>query len=100
MAVKHIFSFDVPAEKVAAYLKWSKEKAVPYFEAWPSVISYDVYQTIAGSPTFTKEMVYKDLAAFKDAQEFAATDPEAQRTVGEFFSFVVNLESRLIVEVA
>ncbi len=32
MVVKHVFCFDVPAEKISNYIKWSAETAKPFLE--------------------------------------------------------------------
>lgn len=98
MVVKHVFSFDVPPEKVPAYMEFSAKVAKPFFENWPGINSYDVFQTVVGRPVFTKEIVYKDMDAFSRAQAKLG-EPEAQKVAGQFFSFVKNLESRLILEV-
>lgn len=98
MVVKHVFSFDVPAEKMTNYIKWSAETAKPFFEKYPEVRSYDVYQTVAGRPTFVKEVVYEDMKAFCSVQGKLG-GPDVQKVLGEFFSFVVNLETKLIIEI-
>jgi len=98
MVVKHVFCFDVPAEKMGDFVKWCAQTAKPFFEKYPEVESYDVYQTIAGRPTFIKEVVYKDMKAFCSMQGKLGA-PEVQKVLGEFFSFVVNLETKLIVEI-
>lgn len=98
MVVKHVFSFDVPAEKMSNYIKWSAETAKPFFEKYREVRSYDVYQTVAGKPTFVKELVCEDMKAFCSMQGKLG-DPEIQRVVGEFFSYIMNLETKLILEI-
>lgn len=96
--VKHVFSFDVPAEKMSSFVKWCAETSKPFFEKLPEVKSYDVYQTMIGKPTFMKEVVYEDLKAFCSMWQKAG-DPKIQKVMAEFFSFVVNLESKLIMEI-
>jgi hypothetical protein len=98
MVVKHVFSFDVPAENMSNYIKWSGETAKPFFEKYPEVRSYDVYQTVAGKPTFVKEVVYEDMKAFCSMQG-KLNGPEIQKVIGEFFSYIVNLETKLILEI-
>lgn len=98
MVVKHVFCFDVPAEKIANYIKWSAKIAKPFFEKYPEVRSYDVYQTVAGKPTFIKEVVYEDMKAFCSMQGKLG-GPEIQKVVGEFFSYIINLETKLIIEI-
>jgi len=98
MVVKHVFSFDVPAEKMGSFVKWCAETSKPFFEKLPEVKSYDVYQTIAGKPIFTKEVVYTDLNAFNSMWQ-KANYPRIQRVMGEFFSYAINLESKLIMEI-
>jgi hypothetical protein len=98
MVVKHVFCFDVPAEKMGNFVKWCTETSKPFFEKLPEVKSYDVYQTIAGKPTFVKEVIYPDLNAFNSLWQ-KASDPNIQKVMGEFFSYVVNLESKLLMEI-
>jgi len=98
MVVKHVFSFDVPAENMSNYIKWSGETAKPFFEKYLEVRSYDVYQTVAGKPTFVKEVVYEDMKAFCSMQG-KLNGPEIQKVIGEFFSYIVNLETKLILEI-
>jgi len=98
LTVKHMFSFDVPAEKMGNFVKWCTETSKPFFEKLPEVKSYDVYQTIAGKPTFVKEVIYADLNAFNSLWQ-KASDPSIQKVMGEFFSYVVNLESKLLMEI-
>ena len=88
MIVKHVFSFDVPADKVSNYIKWSAETAKPFFEKHPKVKSYDVYWAVAGKPTFVKEVVYEDMKTFCSMQE-KLSEPETQKVVGESFSYIV-----------
>jgi hypothetical protein len=98
MVVKHVFNFDVPAEKMGNFIKWCAEISKPFFEKLPEVKSYDVYQTMVGKPAFVKEVVYEDLKAFYNMWQ-KANDPKIQKVMGEFFSYVVNLESKLIMEI-
>lgn len=97
MVMKHVFCFDVSAEKMSNFVQWCAETSKPFFEKLPEVQSYDVYQTMAGKPTFVKEVVYEDLAFCSMWQK--SNDPKIQKVMGEFFSYVVNLESRLIMEI-
>jgi len=39
MVVKHVFSFDVPAEKMGNFVKWCAETSKPFFEKLPEVKS-------------------------------------------------------------
>jgi len=52
---------------------------------------------MVGKPAFVKEVVYEDLMAFYNMWQ-KANDPKIQKVMGEFFSYVVNLESKLIME--
>jgi len=88
----------VPAEKMSGYIKWSVETAKSFFEKYPEIRSYDVSPTVAGKPTFTKEIVYVDMKAFCSMQGKLG-EPEIQKVVGEFFRYVMNLETKLIVEI-
>jgi len=45
-----------------------------------------------------KEVVHGDLKAFYSMWSKAG-DPAVQKVFGEFFSFVVNLESKLVMEI-
>jgi len=83
---------------MVGFVKWCAETSKPFFEKLTEVESYDVYQTIAGKPTFMKEVVYSDLNAFNSMWQ-KANDPQIQKVMGEFFSYVVNLESKLVMEI-
>jgi hypothetical protein len=98
MVVKHVFCFDVPAENMGNFVKWCADTSKPFFEKLPEVKSYDVYQTVAGKPTFVKEVVCADLNAFNSMWQ-KASDPMVQKVFGEFFSYVGDLESKLIMEI-
>lgn len=98
MVLKHVFSFDVPAEEMNNFVKWCIETSKPFFEKFPEIKSYNVYQTMAGKPTFVKEVVYEDLRAFCSMWQ-KASDPKVQRVMGKFFSYAVNVESRLVMQI-
>jgi len=98
MVVKHVFSFDVPAEKVSKFIKWCVKTGKPFFEKFPEIRSYDIYQTVAGKPTFIKEVVYEDMKAFCSMQG-KLSESEIQSVFGEFFFYIVNLETKLIMEI-
>ncbi len=93
-----MFSFDVPVERMLNFVKWCTETSKPFFEGFPEIESYDVYQTMVGKHTFVKEVVYKDFTAFYNMWQ-KASDPKVQKVMAEFFSYVVNLESKLIMEI-
>jgi hypothetical protein len=54
---------------------------------------------MVGKPMFVKEVVYEDLKAFCSMWQRTTTDTEIQKVNAEFFSYVVNLESRLVMEI-
>ena len=83
MVVKHVFSFDVSAEKMSRFIKWCTETAKPFFEKYPEIKSYDVFQTIAGKPMFIKEVVYEDMKAFCSMQA-KGVDPETKKPKFEY----------------
>ena len=94
--VKVIFTFDVPKEKQAEFLKHSREGTKPFMEA-RGVLSYDVWQTEEGSPSFNKEMLFKDAAAMQKVFTMAQTDPEAKALVERWESFTVGLTRKMYV---
>lgn len=57
-----------------------------------------MYQTVAGRPTFIKEVVYENMEAFCSMQGKMG-EAEIQKVIGRFFSYVVNLETKLILEI-
>jgi len=97
MVFKHVFCFDVPAEKMTVFIKWCTDTSKSFFEKYSEIMSYDVYQTIAGKATFIKETVYKDMKAFCNIQGKLGV-PKVQKVLSEFFSCLVNLATRLIME--
>jgi quinol monooxygenase YgiN len=94
--VKVIFSFDVPEEKQAEFLKLSREGTKPYWEAH-GALSYDVWQTEEGSPGFVKELLVKDVAAAQGIFARAETDPEAKALVERWEGLTVGLTRKLYV---
>jgi hypothetical protein len=99
MVVKQLYSFDVPAEKMGTFVKWATETAVPFFKKLPEIKSIHYNQTIVGKPAFVKEVVFADLNGFNSMVQKVLSDPKAQKVMGEFYSYVVNLESKLVMEI-
>jgi len=46
MVIKHVFSFDIASEKVAAYIGFSAKIAKPFFEKFPGIISSSKHSLI------------------------------------------------------
>ena len=84
MVAKHVFSFDILAEKMGNFAKRCAETSKPFFKKSPEVKSYDVYQTITGKPTLMKEAIYEDLKAFYSLRQ-KTNDPKIQKVTGEFY---------------
>ena len=99
MVVKLLYEFDVPAEKVPAFLKWVAEVAVPFFKKQPEVKDIHYNQTIVGKPMFVKAVTFADLNAWTSAMNKYFSDPKMQEIMGKFFSYTVNLETKLVMEV-
>jgi len=89
MAELVVFSFDVPEEKQAEYLKATSEKIKPFWEAH-GCLSYDVWQTEEGSPAFIKTMLQES----SRPQGGGGPGEEAKAAVQLFESFVVNLSRK------
>jgi quinol monooxygenase YgiN len=92
--VKVVFTCDVPKERQAEFLKFSREGTKTYWEAH-GALSYDVWQTEEGSPSFIKEMLVKDAAAAQEIFRRADTDPEAKALVERWESLTVGLTRKI-----
>jgi hypothetical protein len=99
MVVKLLYSFDVPAEKMGTLVKWAAETAVPFFMKFPEIKSIHYNQTIVGKPMFVKEVTFADLNAWNSLMQKYLSDPKIQKVMSEFFSYVVNLETKLVMEI-
>jgi hypothetical protein len=99
MVVKLLYEFDVPAEKVPAFLKWVGEVAVPYFKKLPEIKDIHYNQTIVGKPMFVKAVTFADLNAWTSLMNKYLSDKKMQQLMGTFFSYTVNLEIKLVMEV-
>ena len=89
-----IFTFDVPEEKQAEYLKATTEKIKPFWESH-GCESYDIWQTSDGEPAFMKIMLFSDTDAMKKATQ---GNPEAGPIVQIFASFATNISSKTYVK--
>ena len=98
MVVKMLYSFDVPAEKMGTFVKLAPETWLPFFSKFPEIKSIHYNQTIVGKPMFVKEVTFADLNAWNSFGQKYFSDPKIQKVMGEFFSYVVNLETKLIME--
>ena len=99
MVIKLLYEFDVPAEKTGTFVKWCAETAVPFFKKMPEIKSIHYNQTIVGKPMFVKEVIFEDLNAWNSMMQKYLTDPKIQQLMGTFFSYTVNLETKLVMEV-
>ena len=99
MVVKLLYEFDVPAEKVPAFLKWVAEVAVPFFKKQPEVKDIHYSQTLVGKPAFVKEVTFADLNGCTSAMQKVLSDPKMQELMGQLFSYTVNLETKLVMQV-
>ena len=98
MFVKHVFYFDVSVDRLGNFFDWTHKTAKPFYKKFPGVKSFNVYRTIAGKPSFTMEVEYENLDAFNNQWQ-KVDDPQIAEVMGGFFSFAINLESRLITQV-
>lgn len=99
MVVKLLYEFDVPAEKMGNFVKLAAETWVPFFKKFPEIKSIHYNQTIVGKPMLVKEVTFADLNAWNSLMQKYLSDPNMQKIMGEFFSYTVNLETKLIMEI-
>ena len=88
-----IFTFDVPEEKQADYLKATAEKIKPFWESH-GCQAYDIWQSTEGSPAFLKTMFYADAGAGPGPQP----SEEAKAIVELFSSFATNVSRKMYVK--
>ena len=94
MAASMIFTFDVPEEKQAEYLKATSEKIKPFWESH-GCESYDIWQTSDGEPVFMKIMLFSDLDAMKNSMQ---GNEDAKPIVELFGSFATNVSRKTYVK--
>ncbi len=94
-----VFTFEVPEESQAAYLKTTAEVIKPFWEAH-ECISYEVFQDYFTNPErFVKIQFYEDKETMERSLALARQDEEGQKVVGEFMKFIRpdTLEQRRVV---
>ncbi len=75
--VKIVFTYEVPAEKIAEYLNVTRERIKPFWES-NGCLSYSLWQP-ADSPTaFVKEMAFSDRAAMDKTMALDEAKPVKQ----------------------
>ena len=74
--VEVVWTFDVPVERQAEYLKATTEKIKPFWESH-GCLAYDVWQATEGELAFQKRMLFTDMSAMEKAMELARSGPEA-----------------------
>jgi ribosome maturation factor RimP len=90
-----VFTFDVPEEKQAEYLKATTEKIKPFWESH-GCESYDIWQTSNGNPAFMKIMLFKDSEAMmKSLRDYGE---EAKPVVELYNSFAMNVVNKTYVK--
>lgn len=94
MADLIVFTFDVPEEKQAEYLKATTEKIKPFWESH-GCQAYDIWQTTDGEPAFLKTMFFSDTEDRKKATE---GNPEAIPIVQLWGSFATNVSRKTYVQ--
>jgi quinol monooxygenase YgiN len=94
MAAAMIFTFDVPEEKQADYLKATIEKIKPFWESH-GCYSYDIWQTTDGEPEFMKIMLFSDVDAIKKSTQ---GNEEAKPVVQLYNSFAINISTKTYVK--
>jgi hypothetical protein len=99
MVVKLLLEFDVPAEKMTTFVKLAAETWVPAFKKFPEIKDIHYNQTVAGKPMVVKELTFADLNAWTSFMQKYLSDPKMQKIVGEFYSFTVNLETKLVMQI-
>jgi hypothetical protein len=99
MVVKQLFEFNVPGEKMGTFVKWAAEVAIPFFKKSPEIKDIHYNQTITGKPMFVKEVTFADLNAWSSFMQKYLSDLKMQKVMGEFYSYAVNLETKLVMEI-
>ncbi len=94
MTASMIFTFDVPEEQQAEYLKVTIEKIKPFWESH-GCESYDIWQTSDGEPAFMKIMLFSDLDALKESTQ---DNEEAMPIVQLYNSFATNVSRKTYVK--
>lgn len=95
--VEVVFTFDVPKEKQAEYLKATIDTIIPYWESH-GCQSYDIWQATEGKSAFVKRMLFPDMPTMQKAMSLVESDDEAKSIVGIFRSFVPNPTRRIYVK--
>jgi len=95
MAASMIFTFDVPEEKQAEYLKATIEKIKPFWESH-GCEAYDIWQTSDGEPAFMKVMLYSDIDAMSKSMQ--GNSEEAKPIVELYNSFAINVSRKTYVK--
>jgi hypothetical protein len=97
--VKGAWTFEVPEEKQAAYLKATAERIKPYWESH-GCLSYQVHQDWIDPRRFVKEQYYPDRETMErdGALLFEQEDFEVLAMVDLFNSFAENV-NRLLCEI-
>jgi quinol monooxygenase YgiN len=90
-----IFTYDVPEEKHAEYLKATTEQIKPFWEAH-GCYSYDVWQTSDGEPAFMKIMLFTDTDAMMKSLQ--GSGEEAMPVVQLYNSFATNVINKTYVK--
>ena len=95
-----IFTFEVPEEKQAEYLRTTAEVIKPFWEAH-ECLSYEVFKDyFDGSTTrFVKIQYYPDKETMEQSLALARQDEKGQEIVALFFRFAEKLEQRRVVPV-
>jgi len=94
-----VFTFEVPEENQAAYLKTTAEVIKPFWESH-ECISYEVFQDyFLGPERFVKIQYYKDKETMERSLSLARQDEEGKKVVGEFMKHIrpETLEQRRVV---
>jgi len=98
-----VFTFDVPAEKQADYLKATSEQIKPFMESH-GCLAYEVWQLAEderapdGEQEFVKTMLFPDLTTTQEFMAYSHSDPDAKSKVALFDSFAVGLKRRTLVK--
>lgn len=94
-----VFTFEVPEEKQADYLKTTVEVIKPFWETH-ECLSYEVFQDYFVSPTrFVKIQFYPDKETMERSLALARNTDEGKSVVATFMQFIVpdTLEQRRVV---
>jgi len=88
---KAYFSYNIPEEKQAEYLKFVADELKPFLQS-RGARTYEVYQNAnQENPTnFMAEMIFDDVETMQKTMGMHGKDPEYDAMIQRFFGFVAE----------